>query len=175
VRTAANPTSLVSPAREILRGINPELPLIEPASMEQIVAESPAVFLRKFPSFLIGSFAGLALVLAMIGLYGLVSYAVSRRTREIGIRMALGAQRQDVMQLVLGKGLRLAMFGVGAGLVAAAVLTRLVSSLLFGVKPVDGVTFLGAAFALGAVAVVACFIPGRRATRVDPMVALRHE
>ena len=175
VRTASNPTSLVSPAREILRGIDPELPLIEPASMEQIVAESPAVFLRKFPSFLIGSFAGLALVLAMIGLYGLVSYAVSRRTREIGIRVALGAQRQDVMQLVLGKGLRLAMFGVGAGLVAAAVLTRLVSSLLFGVKPVDGVTFLGAAFVLGAVAVVACFVPGRRATRVDPMVALRHE
>ena len=175
VRTTSNPTSLISPAREILRGIDPQLPLIEPATMERIIAESPAVFLRKFPSFLIGSFAGLALVLAMIGLYGLVFYSVSRRTREIGIRMALGAQSQDVMQLVLRKGLHLAMFGVGAGLVAAVALTRLISSLLFGVKPIDAVTFLGAAFVLAAVAVAACVIPGRRATRVDPMVALRYE
>ena len=175
VRTTPNPANLISPAREILRGIDPELPLIGPATMEQIIAESPAVFLRKFPSFLIGSFAGLALVLAMIGLYGLVSYSVSRRTREIGIRMALGAQSEDVLQLVLRRGLRLAIFGVVAGLVAAMALTRLMSSLLFGVKPMDMVTYLGGAVALGAVAVVACFIPGRRATNVDPMVALRHE
>ncbi len=175
VRSTSNPTSLISPAREILRGIDPQLPLIEPATMEQTIAESPAVFLRKFPSFLIGSFAGLALVLAMIGLYGLVSYSVSRRTREIGIRMALGAQREDVLRLVLRRGLRLAIYGVGAGLVAAVALTRLVSSLLFGVKPVDAVTYLGAGFVLGVVAVAACFVPGRRATNVDPMVALRHE
>lgn len=175
VRTASNPTNLISPVRDILRGLDPQLPLIEPATMEQIIAESPAVFLRKFPSFLIGSFAGLALVLATIGLYGLVSYSVSRRTREIGIRMALGAQREDVLHLVLRRGVRLAIFGVGVGLVAAVLLTRLASSLLFGVKPVDAATYLGAAFVLGAVAVVACLVPGRRATKVDPMVALRHE
>jgi ABC-type antimicrobial peptide transport system permease subunit len=143
--------------------------------MERLVAESPAVFLRKFPSFLIGSFAGLALVLAMVGLYGLVSYSVSRRTREIGIRVALGAQRENVLRLVLGRGLRLAMLGVATGLIAAAALTQLMSGLLFGVRPLDAVTFLGAGAVLTFVAMAACLIPARRAIRVDPMVALRYE
>jgi predicted permease len=175
LRTSPEPTSLIPSVREILRGIDPEIPLIAPESMEQLVAESPAVFLRKFPSVLIGSFAGLAMILAMVGLYGLVSYSVSRRTREIGIRIALGAQGTDVFRLVLSRGLKLAALGVLIGMVAAAGLTRLMSSLLFGVKPVDAITFLGAGLALGLVATFACLIPGRRATSVDPMVALRYE
>jgi putative ABC transport system permease protein len=175
VRTTTKPESLVAGARDVLRGIDPQLPLIEPAPMERIIAESPAVFLRRFPSFLIGSFAGLAMVLAMVGLYGLVSYSVSQRTREIGIRMALGAQRDDVLHLILRQGLRLAMFGVGIGLVAAAILTRMMSSLLFGVPPVDIATFLATACVLAVVALAACLIPSRRAARVDPIVALRYE
>jgi predicted permease len=175
LRTGPEPASLIPSVREILRGIDPEVPMIEPRTMEQIIAESPAVFLRRFPSVLIGSFAGLALLLAMVGLYGLVSYSVSRRTREIGIRIALGAQSADVFRMILSRGLKLAAFGVVLGLVAAAGLTQLMSSLLFGVRPFDAVTFLGAGLVLGLVATFACLIPGRRATTVDPMIALRYE
>jgi predicted permease len=175
VRTTADPASLIPSVREALRGMDPELPLIAPESMDRIMAESPAVFLRKFPSVLIGSFAGLAMLLAMVGLYGLVSYSVSRRTREIGIRIALGAQGADVFRMILARGLKLAALGVLLGLVAAAGLTQLLSSLLFGVHPIDAITFLGAGLALGLVATFACLIPGRRATTVDPMIALRYE
>ena len=175
VRTNLEPAALIPAVRETLRGMDREVPLISPETMDQIVAESPAVFLRMFPSVLIGSFAGLAMLLATVGLYGLVSYSVSRRTREIGIRIALGAQSSDVFRMILTRGLQLAALGVLLGLAAAAALTQLLSSLLFGVHPIDAITFLAAGLALGLVATFACLIPGRRATNVDPMVALRYE
>jgi putative ABC transport system permease protein len=123
----------------------------------------------------IGSFAGLALILAMIGLYGLISYTVQQRTREIGIRMALGAQPTDVLKLVIGQGVGAVLGGVAIGVVAALALTRLMASLLFGVRPTDPVTFSSVAVLLTAVALAASYIPARRAMRTDPLNALRHE
>jgi ABC-type antimicrobial peptide transport system permease subunit len=129
----------------------------------------------RFNALLLAVFAGLALTLAMVGLYGAISYAVGQRTHEIGIRMALGAAPRLVMKLMLERGLRLALLGTVLGLGAAFALARLTSSLLFGVSATDPWTFAGVAIALMAVAIAACYIPARRAMRVDPMVALRHE
>ncbi|MGH9703182.1 MAG: FtsX-like permease family protein, partial [Candidatus Acidiferrales bacterium] len=142
---------------------------------EQIADQSPSVFLRRYPSYLIGSFAALALALAIVGLYGLISYTVLLRTREIGIRMALGAQRRDILRLVLGQGMASTLAGTCIGLVAALGLTRLMSSLLYGVSPSDGFTFASVAVLMVLVAMAACAIPARRATRVDPLVALRYQ
>jgi ABC-type antimicrobial peptide transport system permease subunit len=124
---------------------------------------------------LLGSFALLALLLSSMGIYGVVSYLVGQQTREIGIRIALGAQRGDVMRLVLGDGVKMALTGVGVGLAAAMGLTRLMSSVLFGVSATDPLTFGGVALLLALVALAAAYIPARRATRVDPLVALRYE
>ena len=143
--------------------------------MDEIISLSPSVFLRRYPSYLIGSFAGLALLLAMVGLYGLISYSVSQRTRELGIRIALGAQRNDVMRLVLGEGARLTLIGVVLGLAAALGLTQLMRSLLFGVSAMDPVTFVSVAIVLAIVAIAACYIPARRAMSTDPSVTLRYE
>jgi putative ABC transport system permease protein len=143
--------------------------------MEQIISQSPSVFLRRYPTFLIGSFAVLALTLAMIGLYGLVSYSVSQRTREVGIRIALGAQPRDVIRLVVGEGARLSLIGIAAGVLAALGLTRLMRSLLFGVSAVDPVTFAAVALLLALVAITASYIPARRAVRTSPINALRCE
>lgn len=129
----------------------------------------------RFNALLLGVFAGLALVLTVVGLYGAISYAVSQRTREIGIRMALGAAPSLVAKLVLGSGLRLALFGTVLGLAAAAGLARLMKTLLFGVSATDPFTFAAVAIVLMIVAAAACYMPARRAMRVDPMVALRHE
>jgi len=175
VRTAGDPASAVGEVRASLHAIDPQLVLIQPFTMDQIIAQSPSVFLRRYPSYLIGSFAALALILAMIGLYGLVSYSVSQRTRELGIRIALGAQQNDVMRLVLGEGARLTVLGVVFGLLAALGLTQLMRSLLFGVSALDPVTFASVAVVLALVAVVACCIPARRAMRTDPAAALRYE
>jgi putative ABC transport system permease protein len=175
VRTSNEPVGSLGAIREALREIDPQLAMIQPLSMDQIISQSPSVFLRRYPSFLIGSFAGLALILAAVGLYGLVSYAVSQRTREIGIRLALGAQQRDVFLHVIGEGARLALIGVGAGLLAALGLAQLLRSILFGVKATDPSTFLAVASLLVIVAMGACYFPARRATRVDPVVALRHE
>jgi len=158
-----------------LREMDPQLPLIQPTTLEQVASESPSVFLRRYPSFLIGSFAVLALILAMVGLYGLISYMVLQRTREIGIRVAMGAQRRDILRIVLQQGVRSAAAGVALGILAGLALTRLLTSLLYGVTSSDWLTFSMVALLLLAVALLACFIPARRAMRVDPMVALRYE
>ena len=143
--------------------------------MDEIISQSSSVFLRRYPSFLIGSFAVLALILAMVGLYGLISYSVSQRTREVGIRIALGAQPRDVIRLIVGEGARLTLIGIGAGVLAALGLTRLISSLLFGVSAVDPATFAVVCLLLPGVAIAACYIPARRAVRTSPMEALRQE
>jgi putative ABC transport system permease protein len=175
VRTAADPAVALSEVRDALTKTDPQLFPIQALTMEQIIQESPSVFLRRYPSYLIGGFAALALLLATIGLYGLISYSVSLRTREIGIRMALGAEESDVMRLVMWQGARLTLIGVLIGIVAALGLTQLMSSILYGVKATDPLTFASVAVLLVAVALAACYFPARRAMRVDPLVALRYE
>ncbi len=175
VRIAGQPVAFVGSVRAALREIDPQLPLIQPRTLEQVAEQSPSVFLRSYPSVLVGSFAALALILAAVGLYGLISYTVLQRTREIGIRVAMGAQRTDVLRLVLREGLVTAILGVVIGVAAGLVLTHLMSSLLFGVAPADWRTFTGAAAFLLLVALAACAIPASRATRVDPIIALRYE
>jgi predicted permease len=175
VRTAGDPAAFVGSAQAALHEIDQQLPLIQPQTMEHFADQTASVFLRRYPSYLIGSFAGLALILAMIGLYGLISYTVQQRTREIGIRMALGAQPADVLKLVMGQGIGAVLAGVGIGLVAALALTRLMASLLFGVRPTDAITFASVAVLLTCVALAASYIPARRAMRTDPLNALRHE
>ena len=175
VRTAGEPGAFVGAIRAALQEMDPQLPLIQPQSLEQIANQSPSVFLRRYPSYLIGSLAALALVLAVVGLYGLISHMVLQRTREIGIRVALGAQRRDIMRMVLRQGIRATLAGVAIGVVAGLALTRLLRGLLYGVTPGDWLTFLSVALLLLFVALAACSIPARRATRVDPIVALRYE
>ena len=141
--------------------------------LEQILSGQVAP--RRFNAILLGSFAALGLLIATVGVYGVISYSISQRTREIGVRMALGAQRSDVLSLVVGQGMRLALLGVGIGLVAALALSRMLQTLLFEIKPTDPFTFAIIPLALAGVALFACWVPARRAARVDPMEALRYE
>jgi predicted permease len=175
VRTSANPASVLNEIRGVIHDADPQLALIQPLTMDQIIAQSPSVFRRRYPSYLVGSFAILALILGTIGLYGLISYSVSQRTREIGIRIAIGAERGDILRLVLSHGIRLILIGLVAGTVASLGLTRLMNSLLYAVGANDPLTFVGVAILLALVALLACYVPARRATRVDPIVALRYE
>ena len=173
VRTDADSQSLASTFRRELQAVDKELPLFDVRTMDQLVSRS--VSEPRFNMVLLAVFAGLALTLASIGIYGVIAYSVAERTREIGIRMAMGAQSDDVLRLVLRQGTALIVMGLSIGLVAAFALTRLISSFLFGVSATDPATFAGISALISGVALVACYIPARRATRVDPMIALRYE
>jgi len=173
IRSATPPATLLAAARERLRAIDPELPPLNVRSLEEMVGASLTP--RRLPMLLLGGMALLALLLATLGIYGVTSYAVAQRTPEFGVRVALGARRRDVMAMVLGDGMRLVAAGTGLGLVGAVALTRLLRALLFGVGASDPPTLAAAAAFLGVAALVACLIPARRATRVDPIIALRSE
>ncbi len=173
IRTVSDPAQLAQTAASEIHKFDPNLPVTRIMTLDNLLADS--VSPRRFSTFLLGVFAGLALVLAAMGIYGVMSYVVSLRTNEIGIRMALGAQPFDIWRLVIGRGAQLAFAGVLLGLVGAFALTRLISSLLYGVQPADPITFAAVAILLVSVALLACYVPARRAMRVDPMIALRYE
>jgi putative ABC transport system permease protein len=173
VRSAVDPSSLTASIRAAIAAIDKDQPVFDVHTMQELVDNS--ISTRRLTLVLLGIFSALALILAAIGIYGVMAYSVALRTQEIGIRMALGAQRQDVLRLVLGQGARIAFFGVAIGLATAAALARLLSSLLFSVSASDPVTFAAVAVLLIAVALLACYIPARRALRVDPIIALRYE
>ena len=173
VRTSAPPDAILPAIKNAIWSVDKDQPIFNVRTMDEIVEE--VVSAQRLAFVLLGVFSGLALVLASIGIYGVTSYSVSQRTHEIGIRLALGAEKGHVLRLVIGNGLGLAAIGVAVGAVAAAVLTRLMASLLYEVKPGDPLTFVGVAALLISVAAIASFIPARRATKVDPLVALRYE
>jgi predicted permease len=173
MRTSVAPESLAKAVQETVRKVDRNLPVSSVVSMEQVVADT--LWQQRFNLQLIGLFATLALVLAAVGLYGVMSYSVTQRTHEVGLRMALGAGQRDVLTLLVGQGMKLALLGVGVGLLIALALTRLMTNLLFGVSATDPLTFALVAVSLMLVALLACWIPARRATKVDPMIALRCE
>ncbi len=173
VRTAAAPLSFAPRISKEIRAVDPDQPVYHLETMDQYLDQSLAT--RRTTAILLGLFAGLTIVLAAVGIYGVISYGVAQRTHEIGIRMALGARPQNVMRLILAQGAKLALIGIAIGLAASLALTRLMSTLLFGVSPFDPATFSIVAVLLSLVALAACYIPARRAMRVDPMVALRYE
>jgi ABC-type antimicrobial peptide transport system permease subunit len=169
----AGSRSFMNEVQERVWSVNPDVPVAEISTLGELYTKSMAR--TSFTLVMLCVAGSMALLLGIVGIYGVISYSVSQRTREIGIRMALGAQRQDVLRLVLGQGARIAFFGVAIGLAAAAALARLLSSLLFSVSASDPLTFAAVAVLLIAVALLACYIPARRALRVDPIIALRYE
>jgi putative ABC transport system permease protein len=173
VRTASDPAAIANAVTSIVHEVDPSVPVNEVTTLGGLLSRSLSP--RRFALVLIGVLAGLALVLSAVGIYGVMSYTVGQRTQEIGVRMALGAQPKNMLALVLGRGAGLALVGIFAGTLGALALTRFLSSLLFGVAPKDPLTFAGVALLLFGVALAACYVPARRAMRVDPMVALRYE
>jgi putative ABC transport system permease protein len=173
LRTQANPSAVAAGIRSALASADPEMAIPLPTTMEQILQQSVAA--RKFQMDLAVAFAVSALLLASLGIYGVISFAVARRTPEIGIRIALGAQGGQLMSMVLRQGLRPVLAGLAAGVACGLLVSRAIASQLFGVAPWDPVTICGAAAVLLAVAIFACWIPARRATRIDPLAALRFE
>ena len=173
VRTKVEPRSLAQAAQDTVRSLDRNLPVSNVVTMGQVIADS--LWQPRFNLQLIGFFASVALALAAIGLYGVMSYSIAQRTHELGLRMALGAQRGDVIKLVLSQGIKLTLLGLTLGLLASAALTRLMSNLLFGVSATDPTTFAAITLVLIGVAVIACLVPAHRATKVDPMEALRYE
>jgi putative ABC transport system permease protein len=172
-RTTGDPMSVAGAAQNEVRAVDKDQPVTRVRTMEAVVAGSVAQ--PRFRTLLLGSFAVIALLLAAVGIYGVISYAVMQRTQEIGIRIALGAQPRDVLRLVVRQGMAPALAGLGVGLIGAFALTRLLKDLLFIVRPTDPATFALVPLLLASVALLACYLPARRATKVDPMVALRRE
>ena len=175
VRTNSDPSPLAAAIRNEIRTLEPDVAIFNVNSMEALIRNSPAAFMRRFPALLISIFAGVALLLASIGIYGVVSYSVSQQTHYIGVRVALGAKASDILKMVLKQGLVLALAGMAVGVVAALALMRLLRSLLFEVQANDTATFVLVVGTLLVVALLACYFPARRATKVDPLVALRYE
>ena len=173
VRTSVEPASLSDGVRRAVREVNADAPVYSVRTMTQVLNESTSQ--RRFQTILMTSFAALALLMAAIGLYGIISYSVSQRVQEIGIRMALGAQRSDVLRMVLWQGFKLALAGIVLGLIASFILSRVLASLLFNVSATDLLTFMSVSGLLTLIALLACYIPARRATKIDPMIALRYE
>jgi predicted permease len=175
VRSSMNPQNLTTEVRAEIANLDPTVLVSSAVTVKKIISDSPSVFIRRFPALLIGVFAVLAVLLSAVGIYGVLSYLVTQRTREIGVRMALGAQPGNILRLLLGEGLRLAALGIAIGLVVAVGAMRLLTGLLFGVLPTDPSILLAVTGLIAAVTLAACSVPARRATRVDPMVALRYE
>ena len=171
VRTASDPKLFVDTIRREVLAIDAEQPIFDASAMVDVVARS--VFLPRVSMLLLAAFAASALLLAVVGIYGVVSYAVTQRPRELGVRMALGADAGDTLRLVLGKSMLLIGGGTLCGLVVSALVTRAIARLLYEVSPLDPIVFVGVSVLLAAAGLVASFIPARRATRVDPIVALR--
>ena len=173
IKGASDPNQLIASVRNVVKTIDPDQPIYSPRTMNEIRAES--VQGERLNLTLLSLFAGIALVLAIVGIYGVMSYSVTQRTHEIGIRMAIGARPRDVFRMILGHGMKLALIGVAVGLLFAFVLTRLMATMLFGVAPTDVTTFAGISLMLISVALLACYLPGRRATKVEPTISLRYE
>jgi putative ABC transport system permease protein len=173
VRSSLSVSSVAAAIRQAVHAIDKDLPVTDVGSFPDALGQS--ISRERFRTFLLGSFSAIALVLAAVGIFGLISYSASQRTHEIGIRMALGAQRRDVLHLILGQGAKFALTGLGIGVVLAFLLTRWIASLLYRVSATDPLTFVAVAIVLLGVAMTACYIPARRAMRVDPMVALRYQ
>jgi putative ABC transport system permease protein len=172
-KTKVEPAAMAAPIRQQVVAIDKDQPVFDVKTMREVRSTSLALY--SFSSIMLSIFAGVALLLAAIGIYGVMSYAVTQRTQEIGIRMALGARATDVLKLVVKNGMLLALIGVAVGLAGAFALTRLLESLLVGVTPTDAVTFSIVTFGLLLIALLACYVPARRATKVAPMIALRYE
>jgi putative ABC transport system permease protein len=173
VRSTSSPSLIVNGSRAAIKTVDADLPIFDVKSMSDVLSESVAQ--PRFYAILLGSFAAIALLIAALGIYGVVSYAVSQRTRELGIRIALGAQRDRVLRLVIGQGLTLTLVGIVIGIGGAALVTRFIASLLFGVAPADALTFVAVPGVFILVACLASYLPARRAAGVDPIIAMRAE
>jgi putative ABC transport system permease protein len=173
LRGRGDPRPLASAVRSDVQSIDPTIPVADVRLMEDVLSKAQSR--PRFLTLLMTLFSGVALMIATVGIYGVISYSVARRSKEFGLRMALGAQPTNILGLVMKQGLLLVGIGVAWGVLSALALTRLMSSLLFGVKPTDAATFLSVSALLGIVALAASYLPARRATRVDPMKALRYE
>ncbi|MGA8104686.1 MAG: FtsX-like permease family protein, partial [Candidatus Acidiferrales bacterium] len=173
LRTEGKPEASLGALRSQLHNLDPNLPILESDSLANLLLSS--LFAYRAAATLAARLGGIGLVLASIGIFGVLSYSVNQRAQEIGVRMALGARPADILRLVVGQGMRLVLTGMAAGMVASLVAARLISNLLYGVKAADPITFAATTVILAAVALLACALPARRAMRVDPMVALRYQ
>jgi ABC-type antimicrobial peptide transport system permease subunit len=173
MRTQQDPLAAMHSISQAVQGMNSQIVISETETLNDVISDSLAA--KRFAMILLGVFAALAMVLSSIGIYGVISYLAGQRTQEIGIRMALGAERGNVLRMVLGQAGKMVLLGISIGVAAAIGLARLMASMLFGVSPWDPLTLVGVVLLLALVSLLACYIPARRATRVDPMIALRYE